>query len=113
MRSSWPRSASPPARWPAPRAGSQPFPLPLACRLRLCRHAVMRCQRLVARLERFRFFAAWLHRRRQPIGAMALGHAAQFPQGVLHPFAETLQALRKTDRARLPVRIGLSGAVSK
>ena len=33
------------------------------------------------------------------------GHAAQFPHGVLKPFAEALEALRKTDRDRLPVRV--------
>ena len=67
--------------------------------------AVMREQRLVPLLERLLSFDAWLHRCRQPIGAVALRYAAQFPQRVLHPLAEALQALRKADRARLPVRV--------
>ena len=62
-------------------------------------------QRLVALLERLRPFDARLHRRRQPIGAMALRHAAQFPQRILQSLAEALQAFREADRARLPVRV--------
>jgi hypothetical protein len=36
---------------------------------------------------------------------MPLGHAAQFPQRVLQSFAQTLEALRKADRHRFPVRV--------
>ena len=79
--------------------------VPLARLNGLGLQTVMREQRLVALLERLRPFDARLHRRRQPIGAMTLGHAAQFPQRILHPFAEALQALREADRARLPVRV--------
>src|SRR5664280_735614 len=36
---------------------------------------------------------------------MPLGNTAQFPQGVLQPLAEALEALRIADRKRLPVRV--------
>ena len=49
----------------------------------LALQAVVPQQRLVTLLERLRPFDARLHRRRQPIGAVQLRHAAQFPQGVL------------------------------
>lgn len=42
----------------------------------------------------------------QPIGAMPLGDAAQFPQGILQSFAQALEAFREADRHRLPVRVG-------
>ena len=46
-----------------------------------------------------------VHRQAHAIRAVPLGHAAQFPHGVLKPFAEALEALRKTDRDRFPVRV--------
>jgi hypothetical protein len=72
----------------------------------LALQAVVGQQRLVALLERLRPFDARLHGRGQPISPMQLRHAAQFPQGVLQAFAEALQALRKTDRSRLPIGVG-------
>jgi hypothetical protein len=45
------------------------------------------------------------HGRRQAVGAVHLGGAAQLPQGVLQPFAEALQALREAQRPCLPVRV--------
>jgi hypothetical protein len=45
-------------------------------------------------------------RRAQAVGAVPLRHAAQLPQGVLQPLAQTLQALREAERGRLPVRVG-------
>jgi hypothetical protein len=44
--------------------------------------------------------------RAQAIGAMALRHAAQLDERVLQAFAQSLEALRKADRRRLPVRVG-------
>jgi hypothetical protein len=67
--------------------------------------AVVVQDRLVASLEHGPVHPR-LHRRRQPIRAMPLGDAAELPQGVLHALAEALQALRKTDRSRLPIRVG-------
>jgi hypothetical protein len=49
----------------------------------LALQAVVSQQRLIALLERLRPFDARLHGRGQPIRAMQLRHAAQFPQGVL------------------------------
>ena len=72
----------------------------------LALQAVVTQQRLITLLERLPSFDARLHRRRQPIRAMQLRHAAQFPQGVLQAFAEALQAFRETDRSRLPVGVG-------
>jgi hypothetical protein len=72
---------------------------------RLPLQPVMRQQRLVAPLEHLRV-GPRLHRRRQPVGTVDLGHATQFPQGVLQALAEALQALRKTDGPRLPIRVG-------
>ena len=36
---------------------------------------------------------------------MHVRHAAQFPQRILQPFAETLQAFREADRDRLPIGV--------
>jgi hypothetical protein len=72
----------------------------------LALQAVVTQQRLITLLERLRPFDARLYRRRQPIRAMQLRHAAQFPQGVLQAFAEALQAFRETDRSRLPIGVG-------
>jgi hypothetical protein len=47
-----------------------------------------------------------VHRRAQPVRAMPLRHAAQFPQRILQAATQALEALRKTDRRRLPVRVG-------
>jgi hypothetical protein len=41
-----------------------------------------------------------------PIAAVPLGHAAQLSQGVLQTFAQALETLGKTERHRLPVRVG-------
>jgi hypothetical protein len=72
---------------------------------RLALQAVVTQQRLVTLLERLRPFDARLHRRRQPIRAMHLRYAAQFPQRVLQPFAETLQAFREADSDCLPIGV--------
>src|SRR5512142_2485601 len=45
-------------------------------------------------------------RRGQAIGAVPSGTPSQFPQGVLQPFAEALEALGEADRAGLPVGVG-------
>jgi hypothetical protein len=67
--------------------------------------AVVAEQRLVASLEDLGV-GPRLDRRRQPVGAMNQRHAAQLPQGVLQSFAETLEALAKTDRDCLPIGVG-------
>lgn len=72
---------------------------------RLTLQAIVAEQRLVATLEHLGI-GTWLHRCRQPVGAVNLRHAAQLPQGVLQALAEALQALAKADRHRLPVRVG-------
>jgi len=46
-----------------------------------------------------------VHRQAHPVGPVPLRHAAQFPQRVLQPFAQALEALREADRRRLPVRV--------
>jgi hypothetical protein len=61
--------------------------------------------RLITPLERLPAFLTRLHRRGQPVGAVEFGHAAQFPQGVLQAFTETLEGLGEADRARLPVGV--------
>jgi len=68
---------------------------------RLPLQAIMPQQRLVALRERRRTLRPRRNGSRQPIGAMQLRHAAQFPQRVLQTFAEAFVALRKADRARL------------
>ena len=77
----------------------------LACLDGLALQTVVTQQRLIALLERLRPFASRLHGRRQPIGAMHVRHAAQFPQRVLQPFAEALQAFREAEGPRLPVGV--------
>src|SRR5262245_40699984 len=71
---------------------------------RLTPQAIVAQQTLVTLGKRRSLCPRW-HRRRQPIRPMQLRHAAQFPQGVLQPETETLVALRKAHRARLPVRV--------
>jgi hypothetical protein len=45
-------------------------------------------------------------RRGQAIGAVPSRNSSQFPQGVLQPFGEALEALGEADRAGLPVGVG-------
>jgi hypothetical protein len=47
-----------------------------------------------------------VHGQAHAIGSVPSRYTTQFPQGVLQAFAQTLEALRKTDRRRLPVRVG-------
>lgn len=47
-----------------------------------------------------------VNRQGHAVGAMTLGHAAQFPQRVLPAFAQAGEALRKAQRHVLPVRAG-------
>jgi len=47
-----------------------------------------------------------MHRHRQPIRAMPLGHATQDPQGILQPRAEAGEALGETNGHVLPIRVG-------
>jgi len=72
----------------------------------LGRQLVVLQQGLIASLERLRPVHPRLHRGRQPVGAMQLRHAAQFPQRILQAFAEALVALGKADGAGLPVGVG-------
>ena len=77
----------------------------------------------LSRLDRLGFEAVVLHqglvspsehlglwigvdRRGQAIGAVPSRNSSQFPQGVLQPFAEALEALGEADRAGLPVGVG-------
>jgi hypothetical protein len=72
---------------------------------RLAFAPVMREQSLVSPSEHLRVGIA-VDRRGQAIGAVTPGDSSQFPQGVLQPFAEALEALGEADRAGLPVGIG-------
>jgi hypothetical protein len=66
---------------------------------------VMRQQRLITPRELLPLRQI-VDRRAQTVGAMPQRHAAQLPQRVLQPVAETLEALGKADGRRLPVRVG-------
>jgi hypothetical protein len=72
---------------------------------RLGLEAVVRKQGLVPPGER-PGVRIGVDRRGQAIGAMPPGNPSQFPQGVLQPFAEALEALGEADRAGLPVGVG-------
>ena len=72
---------------------------------RLAFEPVMREQSLVSPSEHLRGGIA-VDRRGQAIGAVTPGDSSQFPQGVLQPFAEALEALGEADGAGLPVGIG-------
>ena len=72
---------------------------------RLAFEPVMGEQSLVASGEHLRVGIA-VDRRGQAIGAVTPGDSSQFPQGVLQPFAEALEALGEADGAGLPVGIG-------
>jgi hypothetical protein len=71
---------------------------------RLGFEAVMGHQGLISPGEHFRLRIG-VDRRGQAIGAVPPGNPSQFPQGVLQPFAEALEALGEADRAGLPVGI--------
>jgi hypothetical protein len=73
---------------------------------RLPLQPVVTQQRLIALREGLRPLRPRRERRRQSVGAVHLRHAAQLPQGVLQPLAETLEALGEADRPRLPVGVG-------
>jgi hypothetical protein len=47
-----------------------------------------------------------VHRAAHPVAAMPLGYATQFPQCVLQAHTQALEALRKAERHRLPIRVG-------
>jgi hypothetical protein len=72
---------------------------------RLALQPVVPQQRLVTPLKG-RAIAARRDGRRQGVGAMHLGSAAQLGQGVLQALAEALEALAEADGAGLPVRVG-------
>jgi hypothetical protein len=71
---------------------------------RLALQVVVPQQCLVTLRER-RSFGPRRHRRRQPIRAVPVRHAAQLPQSILQPFAQALVALREANCPRLPVRV--------
>jgi hypothetical protein len=71
---------------------------------RLGFEAVVRHQGLVPPGERAGVRVA-ADRRGQAVGAVPPGNPSQFPQGVLQPFAEALEALGEADRAGLPVGV--------
>ena len=71
----------------------------------LALQTVVTQQRLITLLERLWPFDSRLHRRRQPIRAVQLRHAAQFPQCILHPLAQALQTFREAEGPRLPVGV--------
>ena len=66
--------------------------------------AVVAQQLLIAAGERLPSLQG-LHRRREAVGAMPLGHAPQLPEGRLQPGGEALEALREADQPRLPVGV--------
>jgi hypothetical protein len=71
----------------------------------LGRQAIMPQQGLV--MGRVLLGVAFLiHGQRHAIRAVPPGCAAQFPQGILRPFAEAGETLRETDRHVFPVRVG-------
>jgi len=67
--------------------------------------AVMREQRLISLREQLRV-GVGVDRGTHPVGSMPPGNASQFPQGVLQPFAEALEAFAEANRAGLPVGVG-------
>jgi hypothetical protein len=72
---------------------------------RLTFELIMREQCLVSPSEHFRVGIV-IDRGGQAIGAVPPRNSSQFPQGVLQPFAEALEALGEADGAGLPVGIG-------
>jgi hypothetical protein len=71
----------------------------------LALQTVMPQQRLIPLGEHLPFFAG-RNGGGEPVGAVRLRYAAQFPQGVLQALAEALQALAETQGTGLPVRVG-------
>jgi hypothetical protein len=76
-----------------------------AVRIRgLGRHPVVTHQGLIARRVALGV-AVLVHGQRHAVGAMTLGHAAQFPHGVLPTHAQAGEALRPAQGHVLPVRV--------
>ena len=71
----------------------------------LARHAVMRQQVAVPRLE-LALRRQVVDRRAEAVAAVPPRHAAQFPERVLQPLRQCLERLRGADAHRLPVRVG-------
>src|SRR3954452_22251724 len=71
----------------------------------LRRQAIVGQQGAVTLLEQVAV-AEVIYRGGEPIGPMDPGNPSQFPQGVLEPLAEALEALGEADRAGLPVGVG-------
>ena len=71
---------------------------------RLGYHAVVSHQRLIPRRVHLRVPIV-VNGQRHSVGPMTLGHASQFPQGVLHPGAEAGETLGKAQAHVLPVRV--------
>jgi hypothetical protein len=67
--------------------------------------AIVGQQGAVMLLKQFTI-AKVVHRGGEPIGAVHLGNPSQFPEGVLEPLAEALEALGKADCAGLPIGVG-------
>jgi hypothetical protein len=72
----------------------------------LARQTVMTQQGLVTLRERRRTLCPRWNGCCQPVGAVHLRHAAQFPQGVLQALAEALVTLGEADGCCLPIRVG-------
>ncbi len=79
---------------------------------RLAFELVMREQSLVSPREHLGFGIA-VDRGGQAIGAVSPRDSSQFPQGVLQPFAEALEALREANGAGLPVGVGEHEVIDK
>ena len=72
---------------------------------RLTFDLVMREQSLISASEHFGI-GITVDRGGHAVGAVPPRNSSQFPQGVLQPFTEALEALREADGAGLPVGIG-------
>jgi hypothetical protein len=72
---------------------------------RLCGDVVVPQQRLIAGGVLLGI-AVLVDRQRHAVGAMALGNAAEVPQGVLQPLAQAGETLGEADGHILPVRVG-------
>ncbi len=77
---------------------------------RLSRQTIVIEQCLITPLEGIGA-AAGLHGSSQAVGAVQLGHSAEFPESVLQTLAETLEAFGETEGAGFPVGVGQNKVV--
>jgi hypothetical protein len=75
-------------------------------RLDLLAHQAVMFQQALVTFREVASLRQIVHRTAHPVATMPLGYATQLPQRVLQAHTQALEALRKAERHRLPIRVG-------